>query len=142
MRKRVLLGFPTSCFLTIPLAGCSGTSSDETKLRSEVRAALSLAAESKLFIDYLSPEHATESFTTAYVRYLQQQTDDLIAGLNRLKVPPSSQENLAECIKQTEALRSVLSSPVLSSEDHALLISIRGRVAEIELNLKTLAKPQ
>lgn len=142
MRKHVPLGFLASCFLTIPLAGCSGTSSNEGKFRSEVRTALSLAAESKLFLDYLSPEHVTESFTTAYVRYLQQQTDDLMARLNRMKGPTSSQENLAECIKQTEALRSVLSSPVLISEDHARLISIRGRVAEIEANLKTLANLQ
>jgi hypothetical protein len=125
------------------LADCSATSvSNDSKLRSEARAALSLAAESKLFIDYLSQDRATKPFAMAYVDYLQHQANHLLARLNRLKVAPGSKETLAECMKQTEALRSVLSNSSLISEDHALLVSIRGRVAEIEANLKTLAKPQ
>jgi hypothetical protein len=100
-----------------------------------------LAAESELFVDYLSQDHATKPFTRAYVQYLQKQADDLIARLNSLEVGSGSKTNLAECIKQTEALRSILSSPALILEGHAPLIAIRSRVAETEASLQRLAKP-
>ena len=51
MRKHIILGLLGACFLTLLLVGCSETSNNETKLRSDVKAALSLAAESKLFIE-------------------------------------------------------------------------------------------
>jgi hypothetical protein len=121
--------------LFVILVGCSGQKQlKKEDVRSELISAISLAADTELFIDRVRQGATSESFQHAHVEYLQEQLKDSIKDLEKIQPEPDAADAAAQCRDGFEKLGQELSGVSAANDDR--LSTARNRVEDIRRALE------
>jgi hypothetical protein len=104
--------------------------------RSEVRSAISLVAESALFVEYVRQGRATRRYADGHATYLQGAVRQSLDELKRSEPAPRAAAAIRECRIQLELLdRELAGFPAAFGHGEALAAAgkrIRGMRASLE----------
>lgn len=122
---------------SLALAGCSRRKTiDRNEARSEIRSALSFAAESEIFIDFVRRGQATRQYAEGHAAYLEDAVKRSAKELEQEVPEPGTEKAVRECRTQLNSLARELSQvPAAIKEDDALAAS-RDRIAEVRKALE------
>ena len=125
------------------VCGCSHQKTlSHEELRSEAKKAVSYAAETELFVDFIRQQHSTTHYAEGHPTYLEQEIEDSVKELTQ-SIPEPSDEHTARLLNAalhalSDALRAVQSSPM---DDQTLAVAkarataVREKVQEVQAGL-------
>lgn len=126
---------------TVLLASCSRVKTvSANELRSDMLSAISLAAETELFIDQVERNRSTVSFERGHLEYLRQQAADEIQQLRDARARTSLAPRLEMCRAQLESLETELAILEKSSTASDRLSAAKQQVAKIRTALEHAEK--
>lgn len=126
---------------TLFLTSCSRTKSiSESDLRSDTLSAISLAAETQLFIGQIQQKRTTQSFARGHLEYLRQQAVEEIQQLRGAHAESGLVPWLETCRAQLESLATELAILGKNSTASDRLSAARQRVAKIQAGLEHAEK--
>lgn len=127
--------------MPLAFASCGGPKTMRPdELRSDIRSAVSLAAETNLFITQMQNDRGTHSFAAGHLGYLRDETLRSAKELRDSQADPAVAESVGTCIAQLDSLVreiAILQDKAEVNDINALLPS-RARVADIHDALSSL----
>ncbi len=104
------------------LASCSRHKAiDRNAMRSEIKSAVSLAAESEMFIDYVRQRRSTRAYAMGHAVYLEKIVNQSLKELHQAIPGPDTANAYRECQTQLDLLRHELSAiPAALGRDDAM----------------------
>ena len=123
--------------LTLALTCCSHQkpiSRDE--LKSKLRSASSIAAETTAFVDYVRQQRATEHYAKGHLEYLRSELAHTSQELRDSPPPAGAEAQTTECHKQVDALAAALSELRRDIDRPEELAREQGRIAAIRIELE------
>ncbi len=132
-----------ACVLAAPLfVGCSQRKAiTPDQLRSAIRQARSLAAESELFVDFVLQGSATQTYAEGHAAYLEEQIQDSAAQLTGDAAEPDTRKSLRICRAALLRLARELSRVQAAIRDPQALVAARSSIAGIREDLDTAGRP-
>ena len=131
--NRVLI----SLLWVVVLAGCSGTSTlSKEEIRSEVKSALSLAAETTLFIDYIRQSRPTRRYIEGEASYLRDEVKDSVKQFDKALPETGTENSINTCKTQLQLLDRELSSVPVEMGKADALAAANERISEIRNTLE------
>ena len=118
------------------LTGCGRTIMSREEARSEIRSAVSLSAESEMFIDYIRRGSATRSYAEGHARYLEQEAKRSIDDLERAVPEADVEGEVRKCATQLKRLDRELSDVQAKLDNDTALAATRRRMDEIRIALE------
>ena len=124
-------------FLLALLASCVRQKTiTREELASKIKSAISVAAESELFIRYVHEGRSTRHYAEEHVTYLQQLTEDDVKELDQWEAEPGIEDTMHEYRVQLVALREALSHVQAAIGEDAELAAIMHRLTNIRGRLQ------
>jgi hypothetical protein len=123
--------------LSVVLASCSHSKTiNRDDARSEIKAAVSLVAESTLFVDYIHEGRSTRHYAEGHAAYLEDAIQQSLDKLERAEPEPGTATAVHECRAQLELLDRELSGiPEKFGHDEALAAA-KVRMTSIRASLE------
>lgn len=119
------------------LAGCSnGRALNREEARSEVRSAVSFAAEAQLFVQFVRGGKSTQAYAHGQSAYLQDAVRRSVSELEQAVPEASMQVAVAGCTTQLKQLERALSDIQEKANNDAALADAEERMAAIRRNLE------
>jgi hypothetical protein len=127
--------------LAVHLVGCTSSSVDDEQARSRIKSALSLSAETNLFIQQLQSHRLTRQFTGGHKLYLAKLRQELASDKSTGTTPQTiAQLTIAE--DQLNRLSEMIDNLPLSPEDDDFYQTQKSSLSDIDAQLKkALAHP-
>ncbi len=126
-----------SLLWVVVLAGCSGTSTlSKEEIRSEVKSALSLAAETTLFIDYIRQSRPTRRYIEGEASYLRDEVKDSVKQFEKALPETGTENSINTCKAQLQLLDRELSSVPVEMGNADALAAAKERISEIRNTLE------
>jgi siroheme synthase len=107
-------------------------------LRSQLTAAISLAAETETFLDYLSQHRSTTSFAAGHLAYLSQTAADAAKELHQSTPTYSIEQQFTQSQRQLDALASQLAALQHQAALGQPSATTKGQLAELRRSLEQL----
>jgi hypothetical protein len=130
------MSFKRQCSAIALLAvflGCSHRKTvDQEEFISQLKAAVSLCAESRLFVNYLREGKSSQSFSVGHTRYLQQLASDDLQDANKADVPAQLHSQFQVYREQLEALSRQLEILQASQARSDALTDIDSKLQTIQ----------
>jgi hypothetical protein len=129
--------------LTGVLLSCSRQKTlNRDEFDSQLRAAVSLCAETRLFVGNLRQNKSTQSFASGHVHYLQELASDDLREANKVVVPNQFQsqfqvyrDQLEELSRQLTILQNSSAKPDTLSDIDSSLQTIQGAFEHLRSGL-------
>lgn len=127
-----------ACLLLLGFAcGCSHQKTlSRDELRSNIKKAISYAAETELFVDFVRQQHSTTHYAEAHPSYLAEEIEDSVKELTQSKADPSDEQTArllnAALHVLSDALGAVRSSPT----DEQTLAVAKARATAVRQRLQ------
>lgn len=119
------------------LAGCSnGKALNREDAHSEVRSAISFAAEAQLFVQFVRSGKSTRGYSQGHAAYLQDAVRRSVSELEQAVPEPPAQEAVAECTTKLKQLEGALSDIQKEPANGAALAGAGRRIDTILKNLE------
>lgn len=123
------------------LTSCSRTKTiSEDELRSDTLSAISLAAETELFIDQVQRHRVTQHFERGHLEYLREDAAREAQELRESRAAPSLAPKLETCRSQFESLAAGLATLTKNPSDSDSPSSLKQQAARIRTELERAAK--
>jgi len=124
--------------LSFVLLDCSTEkkiNSDE--LRSKIKSAISLAAETQLFIDYVQQGRSTRHYAEGHARYIYEEASEATGEVRRLKPDAGAESAMIEYITGIIGLQRQLATMQVSLDNPDNLAVVAKKVSEIQSRLQS-----
>jgi hypothetical protein len=107
-------------------------------LRSTLTEAISLAAESETFIDYVAQRRATSKYAEGHLEYLLDKASRSAKEVHQSAPEPAIQQLASECEAQLDSLVDSLRSAHQAHDDPERLQVAKRQVTSIRKLLETV----
>jgi hypothetical protein len=122
---------------TAALAGCfNRPTMSREEARSEIRSAVSLTAESELFVEFVRGGHATRHYAEGHAAYLKDSVTRSVEELEQTTPEASIQNVTAECIQLLKQLSGELSRMRTALDNDTALANASNRIRDIRQALE------
>lgn len=112
------------------------------ELRSDLTEAISVAAETEAFIDYVAQHRATTSYAKGHVEYLTQEANRTAKELRQAapeasteNVFPQSREQVDSLVHEIATLRATIDHPQAVADSRQKISSIRTALEQAKAAL-------
>ena len=123
--------------LAAGLASCSHSKTiNRDDARSEIKAAVSLVAESTLFVDYIHEGRSTRPYADGHAAYLEDAVQQSLNKLKQTEPEPGTAAAVHECSAQLELLDRELSGIPAKFGDDEALAAAKERMTSIRASLE------
>jgi hypothetical protein len=140
MQKALAFSFAMlTLFATAFLVGCSRDKSiDRDQTRSEIRSAISFAAESEWFIDFVLRGHAPRHYAEEHTAYLEEAIGKSAKELKQTVPEAGANDSVRECQIGLNSLARELSGirTAIAANDKSALAAAFGRITAIRESLE------
>ncbi len=139
MRRKPLISFTVLALAAMLSAGCSHAKArGRDEIRSEIRSALSTAAESEMFIDFVLQGRATRCYAEGHAAYLQKEMRQSAKEFENAVAEPDAKQAFDDCRTQLNAIVVELSVIRSAISDSGKLGAAMAKMAEIRQSLERL----
>ena len=131
------LSWVVVAFIAMSSAGCSQKKSmGLEEIRSQIRSALSAAAESEMLIDFVLQGRATRSYAEGHAAYLEDQVRQSAKEFENAISQPEAKPSFDTCRTQLNAMVGELSAIRSAMQDRSRLADAMARMVEIRRSLE------
>lgn len=119
------------------LSSCSSQKTITTdQFDSDLRTALSLCAESQLFVEYVQEGKSTDAFRRGHVEYLEQLATDQLREAEQAAPDKAIETSFRVYVEQLRALSDQLQLLKTTKPQQVAFLKIRTNIAAIERALQ------
>lgn len=106
------------------------------EVRSAIRSAVSLAAESELFVEFVRGGHSTRHYAEGHAAYLKTSVRRSMQELQEATPETTIRSAIRECIQLLRRLDRELSGIRPALDNDAALAGLRDRITDIRKGLE------
>ena len=120
-------------------AGCASSKPiNKSELQSQIKSAVSLSAETRLFIDHVRQNLATVQYSEAHAHYLEEQLAEIEKSTRNRTATTDTQSSLNAYHKQVNDLQSSLSAIPHEIRDLSKLAMTEQKIEKIQGELEAI----
>ena len=133
MRKMTAL----ACIALAALTSCSSQKPiSRAELKTKLRSAASIAAETSTFVDYVRQKRATDHYAQGHLEYLSAELTQAAKELREARPPAGAETQLADGRRQVDALCAELNKLGRRIQYPDELAGEQGQIATIHKQLQ------